>query len=58
MGLERRLRAFGLKGFRGALIGCVALAIVGLSMAQLGGDAPRSVGISFIDPISATPIWD
>ena len=39
---------FGEKAFRGTLIGCVVLVIVGLLMVLLGGEAPRGVGASFL----------
>jgi hypothetical protein len=39
---------FGEKAFKGALIGCVVLVVIGLLMVLLGGDAPRSVGTSFL----------
>ena len=39
---------FGEKAFKGALIGCVVLVLVGLAMVLLGGDAARSVGTSFL----------
>jgi hypothetical protein len=38
---------FGEKAFRGALIGCVALVLVGALMVLLGGDA-AAVGTAFI----------
>lgn len=57
MGLPRHLSTggsssghgpFGDRAFKGALIGCVALVIAGVVMMVLGGDAPRSVGASFL----------
>jgi hypothetical protein len=57
MGLPRQLPSggrssghgpFGDKAFKGALIGCVVLVIAGLAMMLWGGDAPRSVGTSFV----------
>src|SRR5215217_461781 len=39
---------FGEKAFRGALIGCVVLLILGPLMMLFGGDAASSVGTSFI----------
>ena len=57
MGLPRQLPPdhsgsghgpFGERAFKGALIGCVVLVIIGLAMMLLGGEAARSVGISFI----------
>ena len=39
---------FGERAFKGALIGCVVLVVVGLSMVLFGGDAPRSVGASLL----------
>ena len=59
MGLPRQLPSgdsgsgsgrgpFGEKAFKGALVGCVVLVVVGLLMMLLGGDAPRSVGTSFV----------
>jgi hypothetical protein len=39
---------FGDKAFKGALIGCLGLVIIGLLMVLVGGDAPRSVGASFM----------
>jgi hypothetical protein len=39
---------FGLKAFRRALVGCVALIAIGLLMALLGGEAARSAGISLV----------
>jgi hypothetical protein len=39
---------FGEKAFRGALAGCAVLLVIGVLMVVLGGDAPRSVGASFI----------
>jgi hypothetical protein len=39
---------FGEKAFKAALIGCVMLVVIGSFMVALGGDAPRSVGASFI----------
>jgi hypothetical protein len=36
------------KAFKGALIGCGALLIVGLIMVLLGGDAAGAVGASFL----------
>jgi hypothetical protein len=57
MGLPRQLPPsdsgsghgpFGAKAFRGAVVGCAAVVIIGLLMVLLGGDAPRSVGVSLI----------
>jgi hypothetical protein len=57
MGLPRHLPSgdsgsghgpFGEKAFKAALIGCVVLLIVGGAMVGLGGDASRSVGVSFV----------
>jgi hypothetical protein len=57
VGLPRHLRPeqpgsghgpFGDKAFKGALIGCVVLMIIGLLMVLFGGEAPRSVGTSFL----------
>jgi len=57
MGLPRQLPPgdsspghgpFGEKAFKGALVGCVVLVILGLLMVLLGGDAVNSVGTSFI----------
>jgi len=39
---------FGDTAFKGALIGCVVLVIVGLLMMFLGGEPVRSVGTSFL----------
>jgi hypothetical protein len=39
---------FGDAAFKGALIGCVVLVIVGLLMMFLGGEASRSVGTAFL----------
>jgi hypothetical protein len=39
---------FGDKAFKGALIGCAVLAIAGLLMMLLGGEAPSAVGTSFL----------
>jgi hypothetical protein len=39
---------FGETAFKGALIGCVVLVIVGLLMVLVGGEAPRSVGASLL----------
>jgi|SRR5215218_7479471 len=39
---------FGDKAFKGALIGCVVLVIIGLLMVLFGGEAPRSVGTSLL----------
>jgi hypothetical protein len=39
---------FGDKAFKAALIGCVVLVIAGVLMVILGGQAPRSVGASFL----------
>ena len=39
---------FGEKAFKGALIGCIVLVVLGLLMVLLGGDAARSVGASFL----------
>jgi hypothetical protein len=39
---------FGRKAFRGALVGCVVVVAVGLSMVLLGGDGPRAVGVAFV----------
>jgi len=39
---------FGEKAFKAALVGCVVVIAVGLLMVLLGGDAPRSVGASFV----------
>jgi hypothetical protein len=39
---------FGEKAFKGALIGCVVIVIVGALMVLVGGEAPRSVGVSFL----------
>jgi hypothetical protein len=39
---------FGEKAFKGALIGCVVIVIVGVVMVLIGGQAPRSVGVSFL----------
>ena len=57
MGLPRHLPSrdsgsgrgpFGEKAFRGALMGCVVLLVVGSLMVLFGGDAVRSVGTSFL----------
>jgi hypothetical protein len=57
MGLPRHLPSgdsgsghgpFGEKAFKAALVGCVVLLVAGALMVGLGGDAPRSVGASFI----------
>jgi len=57
MGLPRQLPPrdsgsghgpFGEKAFKAALIGCVAIVIIGALMLVLGGDAPRAVGTAFI----------
>lgn len=57
MGLPRHLGSggsdsgrgpFGEKAFRGALIGCVALVIGGLSLVVLGGGASTALGASFL----------
>ena len=57
MGLPRHLPSdaagsghgpFGDKAFKGALVGCVVLALIGLVMVLVGGDAPRSVGAAFV----------
>ena len=57
MGLPRQLPPggsspghgpFGEKAFKGALIGCVVLLVLGPLMMLLGGDAARSVGTSFV----------
>lgn len=57
MGLPRQLGSgdsgsgygpFGRKAFRGALVACVVLVVVGLLMVVLGGDAANDVGFSFI----------
>jgi hypothetical protein len=39
---------FGEKAFKGALIGCVVVVIVGFLMVLVGGQALRSVGVSFL----------
>jgi hypothetical protein len=39
---------FGDKAFKAALIGCVVLVVVGLTMTLLGSGAATSVGTSFI----------
>jgi hypothetical protein len=39
---------FGDRAFKGALIGCVVVAIAGLLMMLFGGEAPRSVGTAFL----------
>jgi hypothetical protein len=39
---------FGEKAFKGALIGCVVLVVIGALMLLLGGDAPTAVGSAFI----------
>jgi hypothetical protein len=39
---------FGEKAFKGALLGCAVILVIGVLMVLLGGDAPRSVGASFI----------
>jgi hypothetical protein len=39
---------FGEKAFKGALIGCVVLVLIGGLMVLLGGDAPTAVGTAFI----------
>jgi hypothetical protein len=39
---------FGEKAFKGALIGCVVIVIVGVPMVLVGGQALRSVGVSFM----------
>jgi hypothetical protein len=39
---------FGDRAFKGALVGCVVLVIVGLSLVLLGGEALTSVGASFL----------
>jgi hypothetical protein len=39
---------FGEKAFKGALIGCVVLLIIGAAMVLVGGDAPGAVGTAFI----------
>jgi hypothetical protein len=39
---------FGDKAFKGALIGCVVVVIVGFLMVLVGGQAVRSVGVSFL----------
>lgn len=39
---------FGKKAFNGALIGCVALVVIGALMFVLGGDAPTAVGTAFV----------
>jgi hypothetical protein len=57
MGLPRQLPPansgsghgpFGEKAFKGALVGCVVLLIIGLGMVLLGGEGPRAVGASFL----------
>jgi hypothetical protein len=57
MGLPRHLPSggagsghgpFGEKAFKGALVGCVVLVVIGLLMVLAGGDTPRSVGASFL----------
>jgi hypothetical protein len=57
MGLPRQLGPgdsrsghgpFGEKAFKGALVGCVVLVIVGLVMVLLGGEAASSVGTAFV----------
>jgi drug/metabolite transporter (DMT)-like permease len=57
MGLPRQLPPsgsgsgrgpFGEKAFRGALLGCAVVLLVGVLMVLLGGDAPKSVGAAFI----------
>jgi hypothetical protein len=39
---------FGQKAFRRALIGCLALLVIGLVMVLLGGDAAKAAGASLI----------
>jgi hypothetical protein len=39
---------FGEKAFRGALVGCGALVVIGLGMMLAGGEAVVSVGTSFV----------
>jgi hypothetical protein len=39
---------FGDRAFKGALIGCAVMAVVGVVMMLIGGDAPRSVGTAFL----------
>ena len=57
MGLPRQLPPpdsgsghgpFGEKAFKGALIGCGVLIVLGALMVLLGGDAPRAVGTAFV----------
>jgi hypothetical protein len=57
MGLPRHLMTgdsgsgygpFGDKAFKGALIGCGVLVVVGAVMALLGGEAIAAVGFTFI----------
>jgi drug/metabolite transporter (DMT)-like permease len=57
MGLPRQLAPgdsgsghgpFGEKAFKGALIGCVVLIVIGALMIVLGGDAPSAIGTAFI----------
>jgi hypothetical protein len=39
---------FGERAFKGALIGCVVLVVIGVVMVLAGGDAPAAVGTAFI----------
>jgi drug/metabolite transporter (DMT)-like permease len=57
MGLPRQLPPgdpgsgygpFGDKAFKGALIGCVVLVVLGVVLVVLGGDAPSAVGTAFV----------
>src|SRR3954452_3803353 len=57
MGLPRQLPPgdsgsgygpFGEKAFKGALIGCIVLLMIGVAMVLVGGDAPAAVGTAFI----------